>query len=64
MPTLKKAIKAVRDALKEATVRTDAERRKVLIMEYGFKAGDYIRLDGKVEGLKLAQRIIDGVFPQ
>ena len=59
MPTLKKSIKAVRDALKEAEKQLE---RKAKGSEFDYTC-EFEKLSGKIEGLRLARRIIDGVFP-
>lgn len=57
--TLRKSIKEVRDQLKEAERQTERQRSVPAIARTSFTYWD-----GRLQGLKLAQRIIDGVFPQ
>lgn len=63
MPTLKKSIKAVRDALKKAEKQTRRECVGGWLRGYT-PLSPYDHAIGKLDGLKLAQRIIDGIFPQ
>lgn len=62
MPTLKKSIKAVRDAL-AATLLLEQQKQFVERSGLSYQSNNTYR-QGRLDGLRLARRIIDGIFPQ